>query len=208
MKKGILTVISGFSGVGKGTLIRELLARHPEQYALSVSVTTREPRDGEVNGVNYHFISDEEFRSMIYREQLLEYAGYVGHYYGTPKQFVEENLACGRDVILEIEVQGALKVKEIHPETLMIFIVPPSFETLKQRLIGRGTEDAATIEERLKRASEEAENLESYDYALTNDVLEESTERLHRLIQSSKEAVKYKQKELDALRAQIQNYHA
>lgn len=208
MSRGILTIISGFSGVGKGTLVRKMMACYPERYALSVSVTTREPRKDDTIGVTYHFITDDEFQSMISQDQLLEYAGYVGHYYGTPKQFVEDNLACGRDVILEIEVQGALKVKEIHPEAVMIFIIPPSFEELRRRLIGRGTEDEETVEKRLKRAAEEADDIKYYDYALTNDVLEESAERLHRLIQSNKETVQQKQEEIDALCAEIQKYNS
>ena len=138
--KGILTVVSGFSGSGKGTIMKELLKRYEGQYALSVSATTRNPREGEVDGREYFFRTREEFEQMIAEDALVEYARYVGNYYGTPRAYVEEQLEAGKDVILEIEIQGALKVKEKFPDTLLLFVTPPSAEELKNRLVGRGTE--------------------------------------------------------------------
>ena len=147
--KGILIVVSGFSGAGKGTIMRALLDKYEETYALSVSATTRDPRPGEVEGREYFF---EEFEKMIAKEDLIEYAKYVDNYYGTPRTYVEEQLERGRDVILEIEIQGALKVKEKFPETLLLFVTPPSAAELKRRLEGRGTETPEVIASRMKRA--------------------------------------------------------
>ena len=146
-KKGILAIISGFSGAGKGTVVNRLLEK--ESYAVSISATTRKPRTGEVDGQNYFFRTKDEFEKMIANEQLIEYAEYVGHYYGTPKDYVFKKLDEGFDVILEIEMQGALKVKEKFPETALIFITPPSADELKKRLVGRGTETAEQIEKSL-----------------------------------------------------------
>ena len=143
-KRGLLVVVSGFSGAGKGTLIRELLRQYPN-YRLSVSATTRAPRAGEEDGKDYFFVSRERFEEMIAGHKLIEYASYVGNYYGTPRDYVEEMLAAGNDVILEIEIQGALKVKDIFPEAVFVFVAPPDAETLEQRLTGRGTENAETI---------------------------------------------------------------
>ena len=170
-KKGILSVVSGFSGSGKGTIMKELLKNYKDQYALSISATTRKPRVGEVEGREYFFKTPEEFESMIENNQLIEYACYVGNYYGTPRAYVEEMLEKGKDVILEIEIQGALKVKEKFPDTLLLFISPPSAEVLKERLIGRGTEDMDTINKRLSRAFEESLGVENYDYFVINDDL-------------------------------------
>lgn len=183
-RKGILVVISGFSGVGKGTLVRRLMERYKEQYALSVSATTREPREGEQDGREYFFRKKEEFEKLIEDDELLEYAIYCGNYYGTPKAYVEEQLAAGRDVILEIEIQGALKVRRQFPDALLLFVTPPSAEVLKSRLIGRGTETMDVIEHRLARALEEAEGLEEYDYLIVNDVLEEAVREVHEIIQN------------------------
>ena len=152
-KKGILAIISGFSGAGKGTVVNRLLEK--ESYAVSISATTRKPRTGEVDGQNYFFRTKDEFEKMIANEQLIEYAEYVGHYYGTPKDYVFKKLDEGFDVILEIEMQGALKVKEKFPETALIFITPPSADELKKRLVGRGTETAEQIEKRMSRAVDE-----------------------------------------------------
>ena len=138
--KGILTVISGFSGAGKGTLMKRLLERYPEEYALSVSVTTRQPRQGEVDGASYFFITKERFQEMIAGDELIEYACYVDNYYGTPKEYVEKKLAEGKNVLLEIELQGAMKVKAARPDTVLLFVTPPDADTLRERLIGRGTE--------------------------------------------------------------------
>ncbi len=182
--KGILAVVSGFSGAGKGTLMRELLGRYSEQYALSISATTRQPRTGEEHGREYFFVTREEFEHMIEADALIEHACYVGNYYGTPKSYVLEQMEAGRDVILEIEIQGALKVKEKFPDTLLLFVTPPSAEVLEQRLRGRGTETDEVIRDRLKRAVEEAEYMADYDYILVNDDLDVCTEKMHRLIQA------------------------
>lgn len=182
-RKGILVVVSGFSGAGKGTLMKELLHRY-DNYALSVSATTRNPREGEEHGIEYFFLTDGEFEKLIEEDQLIEYARYVNHYYGTPKEYVLEQMEAGKDVILEIEIQGALKVKEKFPDTLLLFVTPPSAEELRRRLINRGTETMEVIEARLKRAGEEAESMDGYDYLLVNDKLDDCVEDMHRLIQA------------------------
>ncbi len=179
--QGILIVVSGFSGSGKGTIMKELLKRY-DNYALSVSATTRQPREGEADGREYFFKTREEFEKMIAEEELIEYARYVNNYYGTPKAYVEEQLAAGKDVILEIELQGALKIKEKFPEALLLFVTPPSAAELKRRLVKRGTETAEVIEQRMKRAEQEAEGMESYDYYVVNDVLDACVEDVHRII--------------------------
>ena len=182
-RRGILIVVSGFAGSGKGTLMKELLNQY-DNYALSISATTRKPRGQEVDGKEYFFKSVEEFEKMIAQEELIEYANYVGNYYGTPKAYVEEQLASGKDVILEIEIQGALKVKEKFPGTLLLFVTPPSAEILKARLVGRGTETMDVVEMRMRRAAEEAEGLASYDYILINDDLQTCVKQMHNIIQS------------------------
>ncbi len=182
-QQGILAVVSGFSGAGKGTLMKALLAKY-DNYALSISATTRKPREGEVDGREYFFLTTEEFENLIANDQLIEHARYVSNYYGTPRSYVEEKMAEGKDVILEIEIQGALKVKEKFPQTLLVFVVPPTAEELKKRLVGRGTETMEVIEQRMKRAIEEAEEMDSYDYILVNDDLDKAVEDLHNLIQS------------------------
>lgn len=182
-RQGILIVVSGFSGAGKGTIMKELLKRY-EQYALSISATTRAPRPGEEEGISYFFKSQEEFEKMIADGDLIEYASYVNHYYGTPKAYVEEQLSMGKDVILEIEIQGALKVKEKFPDTLLLFVTPPSAAELERRLRNRGTETEEVIRGRLQRAAEEAEFMDRYDYILVNDQVEECVRKMHELIQS------------------------
>lgn len=183
--KGSLVVISGFSGAGKGTLMRALLNRY-DHYALSISATTRSPREGEADGREYFFKTREEFIQMIEADQLIEYAEYVNNFYGTPKDYVFSNLESGKDVLLEIEIQGALKVKEKFPETQLIFVTPPSAEELRKRLVGRGTESMETIDARLKRAAKEAEYMKDYDYILVNDSLDECVRKLHELIQAQR----------------------
>lgn len=180
--KGRLVVVSGFSGAGKGTLMHALLEQHQEDYALSVSATTRTPRPGEQEGVSYFFVSDDQFDRMIKEDAFIEYAQYVKHSYGTPKAFVEENLTQGKNVILEIEIQGALKVKEKYPDAILVFITAPDAHTLHDRLAGRGTEEADVIAARLARANEEAEGIEHYDYLVVNDTIERASALLHTLI--------------------------
>ncbi|MDD6207212.1 MAG: guanylate kinase [Clostridiales bacterium] len=186
-QRGILTVVSGFAGSGKGTVMKALLSKY--DYGLSISATTRSPRPGEEHGREYFFLTREQFESMIKGDQLIEYAEYVGNYYGTPRQYVEEQLEQGRNVILEIEVQGALKVKEKYPDTLLLFLTPPSADELKARLVGRGTEDASTIAKRMERAAKEAEMIEKYDYLVVNDQVERCVEEVNRIITSRQAAV-------------------
>ena len=181
-QQGILAVVSGFSGAGKGTLMKELLKRY-DNYALSISATTRSPREGEADGREYFFISQERFQQMIEEDRLIEYAQYVNHYYGTPKDYVMQQMAQGKDVILEIEIQGALKVKKRFPDALLLFVTPPSAEELCRRLVGRGTETIEVINARLLRAAEEASGMEAYDYLLINDEIDRCVEEMHNLIQ-------------------------
>lgn len=183
--RGVLAIVSGFSGAGKGTVMKALMNKY-DNYALSISATSRAPRPGEMEGREYFYKSVEKFEKMIAEDELIEYAQYVGNYYGTPKAYVEKMLNEGKDVILEIELQGAMKVKAKMPDTVLIFITPPTADELKKRLVGRGTEDEATIDARLKRAAEEAEYMDSYDYLLINDVLEDCVDSLHELIQSER----------------------
>ena len=182
--KGILIVLSGFSGSGKGTIMKELMKKYSDQYALSISATTRSPRPGETDGVEYFFRTKEQFEKMIADDELIEYAKYVDNYYGTLKAYVEEQLAAGKDVILEIEIQGALKVKEKFPDTLLMFVTPPSAEELKNRLVGRGTEEMSVIESRLSRAVEEAQGIEAYDYLIVNDKLDACVGEVHSIIRN------------------------
>ncbi len=186
-RKGIIIVVSGFSGVGKGTLMKELIKRY-DRYALSVSATTRSPRPGEENGREYFFVSNEEFEKLIEENGLIEHAGFVNHYYGTPRKFVEDKLAQGIDVILEIEIQGARQIKQQYPDAVLLFVMPPSAEELKKRLIGRGTESEEVIAQRLRRAKEEAVGIESYDYIVVNDDLDECVQRVHHLIDAAHDA--------------------
>lgn len=183
--RGSLIVLSGFAGVGKGTVLKSLFETN-DGYAYSVSATTRDPRPGEVDGVHYFFISKERFEEMIRGDELLEYASYVGNYYGTPKEYVDRRLEEGFDVILEIEVQGALKIKKKVPDAVLIYMLPPSAKTLKDRLTGRGTETEDVIRKRLRRAAEEAVGAEEYDYIIVNDDVDECAQQLNGLIRSQR----------------------
>ncbi len=185
-KKGILVVVSGFSGSGKGTIMKKLMEKYSEKYALSVSATTRSPRPGEEHGVDYFFVTKEQFEDMIHKEELVEYAQYVSNYYGTPKAYVEEQLTAGKSVILEIEIQGALKIKEQFPDTLLLFVTAPSAEELKNRLTGRGTETQEVIAARLSRAVEESQGMEEYDYLVVNDKVDETVELVDTIIEGLK----------------------
>lgn len=180
--KGVLTVISGFSGAGKGTVVRQLLEK--QEYSVSISATTRAPREGEVDGESYFFKTREEFEIMIQEGQLIEYAEYVGNYYGTPKQYVLSQLEKGKDVILEIEMQGAMNVKEMFPDAALLFLAPPSVAELEKRLVNRGTESSDVIAKRLARAKEECAYMMKYDYIVVNDDLHKCVEQIHALIQS------------------------
>ncbi len=185
MEKGLLIVISGFSGAGKGTVVKRLLADY-DSYALSISMTTRKPREGEQDGVHYFFREKEEFETKIAEEGFVEYAQYCGNYYGTPRAYVEEQLAAGKDVILEIEIQGALKIKEKFPDSLLLFITPPSAEVLKERLVGRGTETMDVIDKRMARAFEESQGIEEYEYLVVNDDLSECVKEVHEIVKAAK----------------------
>ncbi|MCI8854039.1 MAG: guanylate kinase [Lachnospiraceae bacterium] len=182
-EKGILLVVSGFSGAGKGTLLKALLEKY-DSYALSISATTRAPRAGEQEGREYFFKTREEFEAMIQAGELVEYASYVGNYYGTPRAYVEEQLSLGRDVILEIEIQGALKIKEHFPDSVLLFLSPPSAKELRRRLEGRGTESRKVVESRMTRAREEAVGIEEYDYFVVNDEIHACAEQVHGIMQS------------------------
>lgn len=188
-ERGILVVVSGFSGAGKGTLMKRLMEKY-DNYALSVSATTRTPRPGEEHGREYFFHTKQEFEELILQDALIEYAQYVDNYYGTPKAYVEKQLSAGKDVILEIEIQGALKVKEKLPDTLLLFVTPPSAEELKHRLVNRGTESMEVIESRLRRAAQEAKAMPEYDYILINDRIEECVDTMHSVIQSQHDTVR------------------
>ena len=204
--RGILIVVSGFSGSGKGTIMKELMKKYSNRYALSVSATTRKPRNGETEGVEYFFKTREEFERMIEEDGLIEYAQYVGNYYGTPKAYVDEQLSAGKDVILEIEIQGALKVKASHPDTLLLFVTPPNAEVLKNRLIGRGTEEMTVIESRLARAAEEAEGVEAYDYLVVNDELAECVEQVHQIIKNEHYRVARNLTEIETIRNELKAF--
>lgn len=205
-KKGQLIIVSGFAGTGKGTLMNMLLERYSDTYCLSVSATTRSPRNGEIDGVHYFFKTKEEFESMIEQEALLEHACYVGNYYGTPKAFVEEKKAQGMDVILEIEIQGALSIKERFPEAILIFVLPPSAGELKKRLKGRGTETDEVIAQRLSRACEEAEGIGQYDYILVNDDLEKCLLEMHSVIQAAHYAPFRQQEFISELKSELSEF--
>ena len=180
--KGKLVVISGFSGAGKGTLMKALMKEDGDSDALSVSATTRNPRPGEMDGVDYFFVTKDKFEQMIAEDALIEYAQYVGNYYGTPKEYVQQQLDLGKNVILEIEIQGALKIKEKFPDTVLMFVTAPNANELKNRLVGRGTETPEVIAARLSRACEESMGMEKYDYLVINDTIENGISLIDRLI--------------------------
>ena len=186
-KKGVLIVLSGFSGAGKGTIVKKLLRTY-DNYALSISMTTRNPRPGEEHGREYFFVEREVFEDHIAKDELVEYAQYVGNYYGTPKAYVEEQLANGKDVILEIEIQGALKIKERFPQALLLFVTTKNAKVLRERLVGRGTESIEVIDDRMARAVEESKGMGEYEYIIVNDDLDTCVEETHAIIQKAKAA--------------------
>ncbi|MCM1040617.1 MAG: guanylate kinase [Ruminococcus sp.] len=179
--RGILIVVSGFSGAGKGTLMKKLVAEY-EDYALSISATTRDPRPGEQDGREYFFLDKAAFEKKIAAGGFIEHACYCDNYYGTPRDYVESQLAAGKDVILEIEIQGALQIRKEYPTALLLFVMPPDAKELKRRLMGRGTETQEVIVKRLERAVEEAEGIEEYDYIVVNDDLDICVKELHEII--------------------------
>ena len=181
-ERGLLIVLSGPSGVGKGTVRKALFSQPDTNYEYSISMTTRKPREGEVDGVDYFFKEREGFEKLIEEGKLLEYAEYVGNYYGTPIDYVNETLDAGRDVFLEIEVQGATQIREKAPHALFIFLAPPSLSELQDRLIGRGTESQEVIQNRIAAANEELEMMNLYDYVVENDEVELACERINAII--------------------------
>ncbi|MCQ2541487.1 MAG: guanylate kinase [Lachnospiraceae bacterium] len=183
-REGILVVISGFAGTGKGTVVKGLLEKY-DNFALSVSMTTRQPRPGEENGKSYFFVDKETFEKTIEEGGLIEHACYCDNYYGTPKAYVEEQLKAGKDVILEIEIQGALNIKKMFPTALLLFIMPPSAEELKRRLVGRGTETPEVIDKRMRRAAEESEGIDNYDYIVINDKVDQCVADTYSIIEAA-----------------------
>jgi guanylate kinase len=198
-EKGLLIVLSGPSGVGKGTVRKAIFSQPDTEFEYSISMTTRKPREGEVNGVDYFFKSREEFEDLIEQDRLLEYAEFVGNYYGTPVDYVRETLDSGKDVFLEIEVKGARQVREKFPEGLFIFLMPPSLHELKNRIVTRGTETDDLITNRLLSAREEIEMMDLYDYIVENDQVELASERIIAIVKAEhcrRERVEYRYKKL------------
>jgi guanylate kinase len=181
-RRGLLIVLSGPSGVGKGTVRKELFSQPDTNYEYSISMTTRQPREGEEDGIDYFFRSREDFEQLISEGKLLEYAEYVGNYYGTPLDYVNETLDAGRDVFLEIEVVGAAQVREKVPDGLFIFLAPPSLTELENRLIGRGTEPQDVITSRIGKAREEFEMMNLYDYVVENDEVHHACEKINAIV--------------------------
>lgn len=185
-KRGMLIVLSGPSGVGKGTVRKAIFDQGGNDFQYSISMTTRKPREGEVNGVDYYFVSKEEFEHNIETGQMLEYAKYVDNYYGTPLKYVNETLDRGKDVFLEIEVNGALQVRQKSPDGVFVFFTPPDLMELKQRIINRGTEDMETINKRMAKAVEEIRMMRDYDFAVVNDKVENAVESIKTIIKSER----------------------
>ncbi len=205
-EKGILVVVSGFSGAGKGTLMKKIVADYKDVYALSISVTSRQPREGDIDGRDYFFKTEEEFEQLIARDELIEYARYVDNYYGTPRDYVLSQINAGKDVILEIEIQGALQIKEKYPEAVLIFVTTKDAKTLEQRLRSRGTETEEKIRKRLKRAYEESIYMDRYEYILVNDDLDNCVLAMHELIQSQHSKAYHKNKLISGIQSELEIY--
>ena len=183
-KRGLLIVLSGPSGVGKGTVRAAIFSKGEQKFVYSISATTRQPRTGETDGVDYFFKTREEFEQMIQNKQLLEYSEYVGNYYGTPLEYVENTLATGKDVFLEIDVQGAIQVRELMPEGVFIFLTPPDLNELESRIVNRGTDSDEVIAKRMKTAREELELMKYYDYSVVNDTVDNAVQKIEAIIQT------------------------
>lgn len=183
-KRGLLIVLSGPSGVGKGTVRAAIFSKGEQKFVYSISATTRLPRTGETDGVDYFFKTREEFEQMIQNKQLLEYTEYVGNYYGTPLEYVENTLAKGKDVFLEIDVQGAIQVRELMPDGVFIFLTPPDLNELESRIVNRGTDSDEVIAKRMKTAREELELMKYYDYSVVNDTVDNAVQKIEAIIQT------------------------
>ncbi len=204
-KKGLLLVVSGPSGTGKGTICKDIVAKH-EDINLSISATTRNPRVGEVEGKSYFFKTKEEFEAMVDRGEFLEHAMIYDNYYGTPKKAIFDELDKGRDVILEIEMQGAMQIKEVYPQAVFIFVLPPSLQELRNRIVGRGTETEEQIEKRFNSAYDEIKLLGDYDYFIFNNIVEKSSEEILNILEVEKNKVsRYKKDILDMFEKEIKN---
>lgn len=201
---GILIVFSGFSGSGKGTIMKELMSRYSDNYGLSISATTRKPRYCEQDGREYFFKTRTEFETMIENKELVEYAEYVGNYYGTPCAYVQEQLALGKDVILEIETQGGHKVKEKFPDTLLLFVTPPTAKELHDRLTARQTETADVIQGRIKQAIRECDSIGDYDYLIVNDCLNEAVELVHEIISTEHYRIARNAHKINVLKTELE----
>lgn len=204
-REGILIVVSGFSGAGKGTIMKELTGRY-EQYALSVSATTRAARPGEKEGKDYFFKSREDFEQMIEDGALIEHACYVGNYYGTPRAYVEEMLSNGKDVILEIEIQGARKIRKQFPSAVLLFVTTKDAQVLRERLLKRGTESREEIRQRLLRAVQESEGIEEYDYLVVNDELNACVAEIHSIIESEHQKIRYNMELVNRVRTELRSF--
>ncbi|MBR1815804.1 MAG: guanylate kinase [Lachnospiraceae bacterium] len=202
-KEGFLIVVSGFSGAGKGTVVKKLVEEYG--YSLSISATTRAPRDGEEDGREYYFKTVAEFQNLIDYNGFIEWAQYVDNYYGTPRKFVENEMKEGRDVILEIEVQGAMNVKKQYPNALLIFVTAPDAASLKERLAGRGTETEEVINKRMKRAAQESDDIDAYDYIVINDEIEECVKTIHSIIVSNKSLKKNNLEFIDKIKSELKS---
>ena len=204
-KRGMLIVLSGPSGVGKGTVRKAIFDQPGNDFQYSISMTTRQPRPGEKDGVDYFFVSKEEFENNIQTGQMLEYAKYVDNYYGTPLKYIDETLDAGKDVFLEIEVNGAMQVRSKRPDGVFIFLTPPDLMELKQRLIHRGTDSMEVINKRIHKAFSEIEMMQNYDYAVVNDEVPRAAEKIKTIIRAERWRVKrflpdYKKQLGDALK--------
>ena len=202
MHKGSLIVVSGFSGAGKGTIMKKLVSE-TEDFALSISMTTRAPREGEQHGKEYYFVTREVFEETIANDGLVEYACYCGNYYGTPKSYVDEMLSVGKNVLLEIEMQGAMKIKEKFPEAVLLFVMPPSAKVLYERLVGRGTETKEVIDKRMARAVEESQGIEQYDYIVVNDDLDTCVEEVKAIVAASANAAVRNREFIELVRGEL-----
>ena len=202
MHKGSLIVVSGFSGAGKGTIMKKLVSEM-EDFALSISMTTRAPREGEQHGKEYYFVTKEVFEETIANDGLVEYACYCGNYYGTPKSYVDEMLSAGKNVLLEIEMQGAMKIKEKFPEAVLLFVMPPSAKVLYEGLVGRGTETKEVIDRRMARAVEESQGIEQYDYIVVNDDLDTCVEEVKAIVAASANAAVRNREFIELVRGEL-----